>query len=361
MNVLFVGGGSLGPVTPLLATATALRKMRPKARCAWVGTDTGPERALVEGARIPFTTLSVAKLPRYFDPSWIAFPIRFWRAWRDAGRILRKNRPDVVVTAGGFTAVPLVFQASRRGVPCVTHQLDLLPILTNRLIARRCVSVTTSFEYERGPFGDGVSDERIATPVRWVKKHLPSQASAKRTFGLRSNKPVVLIMGGGQGAQPLNEMVHRTKKEWLAFTQIIHLTGTGKSAGFESHPRSGYVCYELLEEKMRDAFAAADLVVCRGGMGTLSDLSALERAAIVVPMPGPHQYANTHAFEEHGAVVRMDQEEKNFDQDLTETARLLLKKPEARRMMGERAHLFLPTDDGKMLAERIVGACKSAS
>lgn len=337
---------------PLLAVARSLKEMKPDVKLFWIGTPTGPERPLVEAQGIPFQSIPVVKWPRYPSVRWLTFPFDWAHARVLAKKAIETIAPEAVVTAGGFTAVPVVFAAAKLGIPCFTHQLDLVPGLSNRRIAHLCESVTTSFEYERPPFGDRVNDERIATPSFFAYEALPTRDEACKTFGLDPKRPVVLLFGGGTGAQALNDAISETRDAWLSFTQIIHATGIGKTT--KGAPSAGYAVKPFLSKDMADAYVAADLVVCRAGMGTLADLTAMKKAAILVPMPQSHQEANARAFEERGAAVVVHQDTKTFAEDLVSTARLLLKDEAERKAMAERAQTLLPTDDGAALAKRII-------
>ncbi len=356
MKMMFVGGGSLGPVTPLIATAQALRRLAPGVQVVWVGTSQGPERAVVEAAGITFETLPVVKWPRHPTLAWIKTVGAWWQARQQAGKILERWQPDVVVSVGGFSAVPMMRAAARRPIPCVTHQLDVEPGLANRLVARLCVSVTSSFPYRHSPFGSFLIPEQIPTPVRFRAADLPAQSDAIQRFGLDPAKPVVLVFGGGQGARALNEMMERTRLQWLKFTQVIHVTGLGKGPMLANQPAQGYAVRASLDERaMRDAYAAAHLLVCRGGMGTLSEgIAALGKAAIVVPLPASHQEANARAFADQGAVILLAQTRPDFDEKLLAQAKRLLNDAEERLAMGVRAQTFFATDDGTTFAKRIL-------
>ena len=131
---LFAGGGTLGPVTPLLSVAARLRGLQPDGRFVWAGTDNGPERELIEAAGIHFLTVPVAKLPRYASMQLFTSPVSFLRARFVASRIIAQYHPDAVISAGGFTAVPVVSVAAGH-VPCIAHQLDFQTGLSNRLVA----------------------------------------------------------------------------------------------------------------------------------------------------------------------------------------------------------------------------------
>ena len=357
MRIIFAGGGSLGPVTPLIATARALKRQVKQVECIWIGTPTGPERMLAEAEGMKFLSLPVVKLPRYLSFKWLTFPFDWMRVRRLAAKQLDQLKPDGVVSVGGFTAVPVFLEAARRGIPCVMHQLDLRPGLANKRVASVCASVTTSFEYELPPFGEWVSDERIATPVRFSKDDLPTRTLAAKHFGLDPKRPVTLIFGGGTGAQALNEHVLRAKDAWLHFTQVLHLTGKGKNAGCKEQP--GYVVRELLVDDMQFAFALADLAVTRAGFATLSEMtSALSIPTIAVPLPGTEQEDNARAFEERGGLVVVAQLHPSFDDELLTTGKLLLADRVARTEMSEAAHTYLPTDDGSALVKRMMRAFK---
>ncbi len=356
MHIVFVGGGSLGPVTPLLAVAQALKRQTSRSLvCSWIGTPDGPERALVEAEGMKFFPLAVAKWPRYPSISWATFPWQWVRARKTAKQLVQMLKPDAVITVGGFTAVPVIQAAAADHILCFAHQLDVEPGLTNRLIARHCVSVTTSFEYEKRPFGERVNDEPLITPMRYAHAALSAREMAAQAFGLDPHQSIVCIYGGGQGAHTLNLFVERTLDTWLRFTQIIHLTGQGKDVHLQHRQRKGYVVRPLLTgEEMRQAHAAADLEITRAGIGTLSEIAGLKKAAFIIPIPDTHQEANARAFEERGAAIVFDQASSSFDEDVVSSAKLLLHDRSERQAMGERANTFFPTDDGTAFAKRIL-------
>lgn len=355
MKILFVGGGTLGPVAPLLATLAALKKLGKHFVFYWIGTPNGPERALVEASDAKFYPLRVAKLPRYFSLRWFLFPFDWACARMKALTLVKNIRPDAVIGAGGFTAVPVILAAAKLGIPCITHQLDVIPGLANKKIAPRCASVTTSFEYEIAPFGDQVSDERIATPTRFSFHDLMERDAAIRSFGLHPDRRVVLVFGGGTGARSLNRFIERTMNQWLSFTQVIHVTGIKRRSEVTRQIRVGEVSREFLNaDGMLSAYSAADLIISRAGIGTLSEIAALKKPALLVPLPHSHQEANARAFEEQGAALVFRQTSPTFDADLLATSRLLLHDQKTRQELGEKAYRFFPTDDGRELAEKIL-------
>jgi UDP-N-acetylglucosamine--N-acetylmuramyl-(pentapeptide) pyrophosphoryl-undecaprenol N-acetylglucosamine transferase len=339
MNILFAGGGSLGPVTPLLATAAALQRLDPSVELFWAGTPDGPERALVEAQGIKFYPIPVAKLPRYFDIRWLTFPFDSMKASRIAHHVIHEVHPDAVVSVGGFTAVPIIRAAAKHGIPCLIHQLDMTPTLSNRAVERMCISKTSSFKT--------AGYEQLPTPTRFQLQDIGMHAP--------NPKPVVLVMGGGQGAQALNDALASKLDRWLEKAAVIHIAGIGKLPAETN--RDGYSVHELLDaEGMRRAYAAADVVVTRAGIGSLSEIAALKKTAIIVPIPKSHQVANALAFDQAKAGLYLKQDQEDFADILFQQAMALLADASRREAMGEAAHAFFPTDDGSALARKIKSA-----
>jgi UDP-N-acetylglucosamine--N-acetylmuramyl-(pentapeptide) pyrophosphoryl-undecaprenol N-acetylglucosamine transferase len=329
----------------MLAVAHALKRLAPDSKFVWAGTPNGPEREITEKEGIQFYSIPVAKLPRYPDKRWATFPFDLLQASRAARKIIHQVKPDAVLSVGGFTAVPVIRAAAKQGIPCFIHQLDVAPTLSNKLVATKCVSKTSSFKRE--------GYELLPTPTRFQAGDVPSREAAASAFGLDASRPIVFVMGGGQGAKALNEAIAMRLDAWLGRTQMIHATGRGKMDGVM--PRDGYVVCELLDtEAMRHAYAAADVVITRAGIGALSEIAALSKPCIIVPIPKSHQVENAKVFSTAKAGLFVTQEQVEFDEILFQQAVGLLGDQGRCRTMGEAAHAFFPTDDGTALAERIL-------
>lgn len=354
-HVLFTGGGTLGPVTPLLAVANKMREADPDLFVVWAGTDYGPERELIESEGITFYTIPVAKLPRYLSLKLLTLPVSYYRALKAAKRILDAYAPKAVISAGGFTAVPVIREAASRNISCIAHQLDYDPILSNRLVVKHCRYVTTSFEYPRAPFGTRAVSYQIPTPVRFSLDDLPTRESACRYFGFESNRPVLLVTGGGTGAIQLNRAIAKIEQALPAELQIIHLMGKGKKFNFITG-RSGYVAYEFLSDQIITALAAADLVVSRAGFGAISELAALKKASILVPLPNSPQVINAAALND--SVIRVNTGQVNWEEILEEEIVNLVNNPERRKELGEALYERIPTDSGDAMANLIFSVMK---
>lgn len=350
MLIILTGGGTLGSVTPLLATVPEILKLRPETRFVWFGTEAGPERALVVKAGIDFLAIPSGKLRRYF--SWSNFTDLFriaggvLRSWR----LLVRMRPDLVVSAGGFVAVPVVWAAWLCRVPVHIHQMDIRPGLANRLSAPFAASMSAAFEKSRLDYARH-RPVVIGNPVRsWLLDVSP--LSAKRFFGFRPDLPVVAVLGGGTGAETLNNLVVRSLPLLAGKVQVFHQTGAGKAVKVDEPP-SGYVQVELVTEEMRQVYGAADLVVTRAGMGTLTEVAAAGLPVVIVPLPGTHQEENAAFFFREGSAEVLS-ERTLISKALAETVLKLVGDPARLAAMAAAMRRVNPSDAAARLAKIVV-------
>ncbi len=337
MRILFTGGGTLGSVTPLLAVTKKIQE--DGHQIYFVGTSFGPERILVEAQNIPFHRLVAPKLRRYMTWRHFVLPfelvVSFFQAWRTLSRI----RPDLIVSAGGFVAVPLVFVGWLRGIKSMIHQQDLHPGLANKIMAPFAKEITVAFERSLSDFTKG--------KATWVGNPVKDLTPTTNSIIIDSAYSTVFIFGGGTGAQAINELV---TKEICEIANIIHVIGKGRGGGTFSHPR--YQVYELLNEEMNEAYAHADIVVCRAGLGTISELATLSKPAIVIPMPGTHQEANTEMLEEYDAAVVLDQRILTPQLFQKEVA-TLLHNTEKQKRLGKQIHLLIKENSHQAFIDRL--------
>ncbi len=344
--IALVGGGTMGPTAPLLALYKKLHELHPHDKFVRAGTPEGPERQPVEELHIPFVSIPVAKFPRYFSKTLFTWPFDYLKARNAAREFVDKWKPDLVIGAGGFTQVPIIRYAAQKNIPCLIHQLDFLPSLSNVSVADKCKLITTTFTYHYKKFRSKADEIPIATPNRFADVQLPEKSAAVQHFGLTITKPVVLVVGGSTGSRALNTVLENDLDNWCECRQIIHITGKGRSDGSQKYP--GYVRREFMnKDELILAYAAADIVISRAGMGAITDFAALSKPCVLVPIPHSHQEKNTRHLGH--SVIEVKQGE-NFYQDLNRAVRKLLRNPDEQRRLARELHQLIKTDDGTQWA-----------
>lgn len=304
MKILFAGGGTLGSVSPLIAICEEIKKRQPDAEFLWLGTFNGPEDKLINEYKIPLKKIFAGKWRRYFSLKNLFTPFLVVLGFFQALGTIRQFRPDLVVSAGGFVAVPVNWAAKALGRKILIHQQDVLPGLANKLAAGLADRITVTFEKSLNDFPAGKT-VLTGNPVR-PEMLLGSREEGIKFFGLEPNLPTVLIIGGGTGALNLNQLVLASLNELAGFCQIIHLTG-GKAAEDIIRPR--YQDFEFLTGELKNAYAAADLVVSRAGLGALTELANLGKPAIIIPLPASHQKNNALEFFKKNAVASLSEKD----------------------------------------------------
>lgn len=347
-HILMTGGGTLGPVTPLLAVAAEWRKRDPEVKISWIGTPSGPEKVLVESAKIEFHALAAPKFDR---TRWWKLPVvpflLLWSCGR-AWRLLTSLQPDLVMSAGAYVSVPVVWMAKLKGIPVWVHELDVIPGLANKLMAKVATKISVTWSESLSAFPEKKTKVVGAMARKFVK--VGEQQMARERYGFSADLPTVLVMGGGTGAAKINEMMSIIAPELLKKANVLHLTGKGKMLGSLAAAGANYVAVEFLNEGMADAYAVADVVVARAGMGTIAELAALGKPTVLIPIPGSQQEANAQALvnRDAGEVI-----EYLTPQTLMQAIDHLLDHPERREELAHNIRgLFALNAD-----ERIVHEC----
>ncbi|MCW2791115.1 MAG: murG [Nocardioides sp.] len=282
MRVLLAGGGTAGHTSPLLATADALRRLDPSVEITCLGTPRGLENRVVPEAGYPLELIAPVPMPRRPGADLLKVPARLSGAVRETIAVLDRVRPDVVVGYGGYVSVPAYLAARRRGLPLVVHEQNALPGLANRLGARVATRVAVSF-----PATPLRHAEYVGLPIRRMISQLDRasrRAEARAFFGLDPERPTLLVTGGSQGARRLNGSVSGAARALAdAGVQVLHVVGPNGDAS----PEPTGVPYVVLDfvDRMDLAYAAADLVVCRGGASSVTEAAAVGLPAVFVPLP----------------------------------------------------------------------------
>ena len=306
-RILLTGGGTAGHVTPNIALLPRLRELGYD--ISYMGSYDGIEKKLITEFQIPYYGISSGKLRRYFDPKNFSDPFKVLKGYGEAVHIIRKLKPDVVFSKGGFVSVPVVLAAKRCKVPCIIHESDMTPGLANKLAipaaSKVCCNFPETLQYL--PKDKAVLS---GSPIRQELLHGDAPAARKFT-GLADDKPVILVMGGSLGAAAVNEAVRKILPTLLKDFHVIHLCGKGKLDASLSG-LSGYVQYEYINEELKDLFALADIVISRAGANSICELLALHKPNLLIPLSAAasrgDQILNARSFEKQGFSLVLEEE-----------------------------------------------------
>jgi UDP-N-acetylglucosamine--N-acetylmuramyl-(pentapeptide) pyrophosphoryl-undecaprenol N-acetylglucosamine transferase len=349
LRVLLAGGGSGGSATPVLAVAQTLAQLRPGVRFLYVGTRDGPEAQLAAQQGLPFVAVASGRLRRYWDRRNLTDPLHVVHGVEQAAMLARRFRPRLAFAAGGFASVPAIAGARLAGARVVIHQQDVRPGLANRLLMPLARRVTLALPESTTHFR-GARTEVTGNPVRAeILAADPRLAIAR--LRLQPELPLVVATGGGTGALGLNRIVAAAAGRLVGACQIVHLTGRGR--GVPAPVSDRYQQYEFLVDELPPLLAAATVVISRAGMGTLSELAALGRPALVIPLPASHQWDNARAFAGRGAVEVLDQDALSAEV-LAERVLGLLADASRRRRLGATLAATMPRDAAQRVAEALL-------
>ncbi len=308
MKIIFSGGYTLGPVTPLLAVFDILKEKYPQTEFLWLGTKNGPERTLVEERGIKFLVLPSGKFRRYLSFWNIIDAVMIICGFFKSLKIMWQENPDLCISAGGFVSVPVHWSAWLFGIPTWVHQQDVKVGLANRLMAPFAKVITTALEENLKNFS-AKKTVWLGNPVR-QRILAGTKDSALKRFNLRPDMPVIFAMGGGTGSMRVNQLIIQSIQHLKGLCQVIHLSGKERPQELVERAlglfSDFYQVHKFFTEEMKDAYAAADIVISRGGFGSLSEIAALGKPAIIIPKSG-HQEENARFLAEAGAVILVDE------------------------------------------------------
>lgn len=333
-TVMLSGGGTGGSVTPLLAVAAELLKDEADINLLFVGAKNGPEKELVSefhNKEIRFLCLPSGKLRRYFSGSNFFDIFKIIAAFFKSLIILNREKPDVVISAGSFISVPLVWAAACRRTPILIHQQDVRPGLANKLMAPFARVITVTFEKSLTDYGPRAV--LTGNPTKDISVYQSRGVSTRKKYNLKLDIPFVFVVGGGTGALAINELIAEALPDLLPYCQIINLTGHDKAPAATSIKNLDNNTFQAFEFVDYDNFlgllSAADLVVSRCGLGVLTEISALAKAAILIPMPDSHQEDNAALFKDSGAAIVLNQKGLTA-KELGDKIKILLGDPKLR-------------------------------
>lgn len=307
-RIVLTGGGTAGHVTPNMALVPSLKEAGYDIQ--YIGSYNGIEKRLIEEMDIPYHGISSGKLRRYFDPKNFSDPFKVMKGYLEASHMIRKLKPDIVFSKGGFVSVPVVLAAKRRRVPVIIHESDLTPGLANKICIPAATKVCCNFPetLKHLPENKAVL---TGSPIR-QELFSGKKEEGLRLCGFDDSKPVLLVMGGSLGAVAINNAIRENLDELLKQFQIIHLCGRGHY-DTSLDGKNGYKQFEYAKKELTHLFAATDLIISRAGANAICELLALKKLNILIPLPASQsrgdQLLNAASFEKSGYSYVLQEEE----------------------------------------------------
>lgn len=307
-RIILTGGGTAGHVTPNIALMPKLKELGYDIQ--YIGSYNGIEKKLIEELGIPYYGIASGKLRRYFDWKNFTDPFRVIKGFFQARSLMRKLKPDIVFSKGGFVTVPVVKAAKGRKIPVIIHESDMTPGLANKLALSAASKVCCNFPETAAHLPEGkavVTGSPIREELRSGKKE-----QGLSFCGFTADKPVMLIIGGSLGSVAVNNAVRSILPELLKTFQVCHLCGKGNiDTSLEN--TQGYKQYEYIKEELADLFAMSDIVVSRAGANAICELLDLRKPNLLIPLSAAasrgDQILNAKSFKKQGFSEVLEEED----------------------------------------------------
>lgn len=355
VRILYVSGGSAGHLAPLVAVERAIKQLDKEAAHLFLCSDRPEDSSYLRHEHVTFRAI-----PR--PRRSLSMPLTFVRNYFASKKAIREFKPDVVFSKGGAVSVPACLAAKHLKIPIVIHESDAVMGRANALIAKWATKVCLGFPIQtRKPAGRQAGSQTrkrvnitvTGNPVR------PEIIDGKRTEGLRitglsGKRPIMMILGGSQGAEALNAAVRTNIDALLKICDIIHLTGKGKSGATK---RAGYWSAEFAYGELPHLYAIATVALSRAGAGSISELAANGIPTILVPIRGlahDHQMRNATTAQENGKCILLLQE--YLPQQLVQTVAKLLSDTEQRTKISKTIRSLHHADASRLIA-KIIAEC----
>lgn len=307
-KIVLTGGGTAGHVTPNIALLPRLKDLGYE--ISYIGSYDGIEKRLIADFEIPYYGIATGKFRRYLDVKNLTDPFRVIKGFAQARSYLKKIRPDVVFSKGGFVSVPVVQAAASLRIPCIIHESDMTPGLANKMCIPSAKKVCCNFPETVAMLP---KDKAVLTgsPIR-TELAKGNKVAALDMCNFSANKPVILVIGGSLGAASVNKAVREALPSLLQDFQVAHICGKEKIDNMLLHTE-GYIQFEYVKAELKDLFAMADVVISRAGANSICELLALKKPNLLVPLSAASsrgdQILNAKSFESQGFSMVIDDDD----------------------------------------------------
>ena len=372
MKILFTCGGTAGHVNPAVALAQMFQERNPGCEVLFVGADGGMETRLVPKEGYEIQTVTITNFRRSMAPAAIGHNVKTLlnmnKSKKQANAILDSFQPDLVVGTGGYASFPVVSAAAKRGIPTAVHESNAVPGLTTKALSKVVDRVMVGFEESRAHYDHPEKVVVTGTPVRGDFFRCTRQ-EARARLGFDDERPLLLSYWGSLGAEVMNQkMVDFIAKECYEGAPWRHIHGAGRDYPWmrEELLRRGLKLGDNgveVREYIYDmplVMAAADLVLCRAGASTISEITAIAKPSVLVPSPNVtanHQEKNARVLADQGAAVLL-READCGENTLYDQVNLLMRERDRREKMSAALTAMAVPDAGEKIYETLMELVK---
>jgi UDP-N-acetylglucosamine--N-acetylmuramyl-(pentapeptide) pyrophosphoryl-undecaprenol N-acetylglucosamine transferase len=359
LKVIISGGGTGGHIFPAVAIANALKRKVHEVDILFIGAKDKMEMEKVPAAGYPIEALWISGLQRKLTLKNLTFPLKVIASMIKAGKIIRRFKPDVVIGVGGFASGPTLRVATNRKIPALIQEQNSFPGITNKILAKKVNRICVAYEGMEKFF----PKEKIVLTGNPVRQEVidieGKEAAGFKLFGLTSEKPVVLVIGGSQGALSINKSIRNHLDQFVENgIQLIWQTGkyffeTAQEAAKEYHPKG--IRTVAFIDRMDYAYAVANVIVSRAGAIAISEICAVGKPSIFVPLPSAaedHQTKNAQALVERQAALMVKDAEAN--ELLVQSVLNLVKDKEKQKELARNLLKLAKKDADDKIAEEVL-------
>lgn len=347
-RIILSGGGTGGHIYPALSIYRTLKAKNPDLECLYIGTEKGLEGTLVPEVGLPFKTIPIQGFKRQISLDNIKTLWYMLSSTQKAKKLIKEFQPDVIIGTGGYVCAPVLLAGSQLHIPTLIHEQNSIAGLTNKFLSRYVDIIATCFQVVQADFAKYSEKIRFTGNPRAqemasieAQEHILSEQ-----FGLKDGKPTVLVFGGSRGAPAINQAALEAIDQWRqADYQVIIASGEVHYDQMQEEIQSRYghslenIVLVPYIKNMPQVFQAIDLVICRSGATTLTELMALGKPSILIPSPyvtANHQEFNARALVDQQAADMIKQEDLT-GQILVEKVEMLMSHPDKLQKMSQNA------------------------
>lgn len=360
MRVIISGGGTGGHIYPAIAIGEKLQKEIPDVEIIYVGIKNGPEETVAQKYGYKFVDLPGMGIPRRINKKLFKSLLANFEGFKKAKKIIKEYRPDLVIGTGGYVCAPILYQASKKGIPSLVHESNSYPGMASKFLSNKVDKVLISYKEAKKHFKH---KDRIVVTGNPVRTSFKSDFTDKdlEDLGIKKDRPVVFSFGGSNGSYYMNEAVKELSKNLDGSYYLLHQTGKKNYDDFMKEVKeSEYLKVFSYIDNIDLFYAVSDLVIASSGAMSLSEISAVAKASILIPKSYTtenHQQFNAQTYVDNGASIMIL--EKDLDGDvLDRKIKEIIRDKDKLKKMGDNAKALSDDEAGDKIFHIIEGLIK---